>query len=344
MSGTKYKDDSKKVKSNSVRLTKTKFKGGSNENTQDAERYINEIIHNITDDKLNDSKHDADKLCAPGLKFEAGSCARLAVLKEMAKAYNKMVGGNGDEIILSQTIETLHPHRYKFYLVKELEKRIGNNCSTQKCWGTQEFINKMDKIARTEYRKYTHRPNSPQGQFTWLSTTNIDDVIRQYEKNHKDFKYFGAVPMDFATLTQYEISEVNYKQLYDSGIRRLGIVFNLDKSGQPGSHWVSMFSDFNKGQIYYFDSVGKEPTPEVRDLMNLQVRFLKSIGMKNIKTGYNEVPHQKKNTECGVYSIYFILEMLKGKRFEDINNTRISDEEINKYREKYFDKFHLDDG
>jgi hypothetical protein len=344
MSDTRYKEKSKMEKSKSTTFeSRKKFNGGSN-NIQDADTYINEIIHNMTDEKLKESKHDADKLCAPGLKFEGGSCARLVVLKEMAKAYNKMNQNPNDQIKFSETMETLHPHKYKKYLVDELDKRIGPNCSTQKCWGTQEFINHMDKLARSEYLKYTHKPNSPQGRFTWLSTTNIDDVIRQYEKTHKDFKYFGAVPMDFATLPQYEISSVNYKELYDKGIRRLGIVFNLDYSGQPGSHWVSMFTDFNKGTIYYFDSVGKGPTPEVRDLMNLQKGVMKSLGIKNVICDHNKTQHQKKNTECGVYSIYFILQMLNGKDFYDMNGGRISDDEINKYREIFFDKYHLDDG
>ena len=35
---------------------------------------------------------------------------------------------------------------------------------------------------------------------------------------------------------------------------RLGIVYNLDTHNKPGSHWVSVSSNFLEPSIYYFDS------------------------------------------------------------------------------------------
>ena len=32
---------------------------------------------------------------------------------------------------------------------------------------------------------------------------------------------------------------------------------------------------------------------------------------------YNDIQHQKRNTECGIYSIHFITSMLEGKDFDD---------------------------
>ena len=42
-----------------------------------------------------------------------------------------------------------------------------------------------------------------------------------------------------------------------SKIFQIGIVFNLDKHDQEGSHWVSMFIDLKRDGIYYFDSLYK---------------------------------------------------------------------------------------
>ena len=46
----------------------------------------------------------------------------------------------------------------------------------------------------------------------------------------------------------------------------------------------------------------------------------------------NKKQHQKKNSECGVYSMNFIIERLKGKTLKDINKKRIPDELMNEMR------------
>ena len=55
-----------------------------------------------------------------------------------------------------------------------------------------------------------------------------------------------------------------------------------------------------------------------------------------LKVKYNTVQHQRKDTECGVYAINFIVERLNGKSFEDIIENIVPDEEMNRKREFYF--------
>lgn len=279
-------------------------------------------------------------MCAPGLTYEGGSCAKLVVLIELAKAYNKTVNDK-DQIKLSTNIEILNPKKYKQYLVNEISKRVGDKCTNQKCWTKQEFIHQMEDKAREEFMKYTFRPDSPQGKYTWLSTYDIDDAMRQYEKIYPDYKFFGAVPMDFAKLYDLEISNPDYADYYKKGKKRLGLVLNLDDHDQSGSHWVSLFTDLEKGCIYYFDSVGVKPEPRVRALMRKQAEFMKSMGknLDDIKIDYNKVQHQKKNTECGVYSINFLVRMLRGDDFNELCNSPVVDDRINKCRKVYFDKY-----
>ena len=52
----------------------------------------------------------------------------------------------------------------------------------------------------------------------------------------------------------------------------------------------------------------------------------------------NDKRHQYKGSECGVYSINFIERMLNGDKFEDISNSKIPDDVINKKRNIYFYK------
>jgi antitoxin component of RelBE/YafQ-DinJ toxin-antitoxin module len=93
--------------------------------------------------------------------------------------------------------------------------------------------------------------------------------------------------------------------------------------------------------IYYFDSVGVKPEQRVRTLMRQQANFIKEQGIPfdQQKVDSNTIQHQKENTECGVYSMNFIIRMLRGDDFNKLCHTRISDKQINKCRRKYFDKY-----
>ena len=58
--------------------------------------------------------------------------------------------------------------------------------------------------------------------------------------------------------------------------------------------------------------------------------------VKDIDIRYNPIQHQKGQTECGVYSINFLLRLLKGESFTEIIHRKMSDHEINKCRDYYF--------
>lgn len=277
-----------------------------------------------------------DKRCAPGINFDSVSCIKLGLLIKLAQAYNED-SSHKDEIKMSNKLETLNPKKYKRYLVREIHKRVGDKCSSQKCWTEQSFINNMDKFGREELEKFTFRPEGPEGKFEWLNTYNINDVMKQYENKHRDFKYMGTVPMDFDDIDRLGIRKLNYEDLAKKGKTKLGIVFNLDESWKRGSHWVSMYADLKKNKVLYFDSYGLPPEPRVRKLMR---RISKAIEKMNpgsdVIADHNKVRHQFKNSECGVYSINFIVRMLRGDEFKDVCNSKTSDDQINKCRKAYF--------
>jgi hypothetical protein len=311
----------------------------------------------------------------------------------MADAWNK-TGGNA--IPLSQNMSIINPKKYKIYLVHMLGERLKDKCSNQKCWLTLDF---MKNIKPLDY----FRPDSPQGKFEWLSTIDIRDSLKQYEKKYHDLKFFGAVPMDFADLDCYDdINSANYGALYKQGKTKLGYVFNLDESYKSGSHWVAMFVDLAKGHIFYFDSFAQKPEKRVRSLMRKIVRYLtdergmnlnensggsssgsgtgsgsgsgsnsnsnrsiikevkQDIAEKDkkfpksqnpnrsasnggspqnmIRIDYNNIQHQQKNTECGVYSMNFLIRMARGDDFHTLCSNIIRDDKMNKCRKVYFDK------
>jgi hypothetical protein len=87
--------------------------------------------------------------------------------------------------------------------------------------------------------------------------------------------------------------------------------------------------------MYYFDSQGVKPSNHVVKLMenlcqqgdNCNIRFQKL---------YNDIQHQKKNTECGIYSIHFITNMLNGMKFKDYIKVIRDDEKMEQFRDVFY--------
>jgi hypothetical protein len=274
-----------------------------------------------------------DYKCAPSIKFNAGSCIDLPVLIEMARAYNET---NTNKIKLHPKLQTLNPKKYKKYLLKEFKKRYNNVCTTQLCWTQQDFVDKMNEIMRDELTKFTYRPNGPVGKFEWLNTTHLNEVMEQYEKVHKDFKFLGAVPMDFDSLPVLGIKDLNLDDLINMGISKLGIIFNLDNHNQSGSHWVAGYADLKNGKAYFFDSYGIEPDPRARKLLRRFAKYSEEKFNAKVDSIHNETRHQYGNSECGMYSLNFILELLDGKTFNEICAEKIPDTKVNHLRPIFF--------
>lgn len=279
------------------------------------------------------SEKQKDLRCAPDKKFEDDSCIPLDTLVSMANAFNE---NSKNKIKLHSELETLNPSKYKKYLVKEFTEKLSNVCDNQRCWLRQGFINSMKNHVKADLTKNTFRPKGPEGKFTWLNTININDVMGQYEKKYSDFKFLGAVPIDFDELPVLGIKDLNPIKLFDKGIKKLGIVFNLDEHYKDGSHWVASFINMNKGSIYFYDSYGVEPDKRIRAFLRRMARGAKECGVSNIDIRHNKVRHQFKGSECGVYSINFIHRLLDGDSFDKIISDETHDDDMNQNRNLYF--------
>lgn len=272
-----------------------------------------------------------DKKCAPGIKFDGVSCISTDNLKKLAGAYNKYV---------ENSIEIVND---KKELVTKLEETLKDKCEDQKCWVEQKFVRELPDGVKEELYAYTFVPDGPNSKTNnkqWLDTLNINNVMTQYEKKYPEFKFLGAVPRDYADITLHpvDVKSLNYDDLNKKGINKFGIIFNLDKHNQGGSHWVASFADHNKGLVYFFDSYGKiglPPKKEIQKFLNDHYEHIKKKGIKPTLK-YNEMQHQKGGSECGVYSLYFIIQLLEGRTFEDINKERIPDKQMTDFRDKIF--------
>ncbi len=290
-------------------------------------------IDSISTEKV-EAKKIEDKKCAPGLKFEAGSCITLPVLVEMVKAYNK--ANHDKQIRLSCKKEVLHPRRYKKYLLKKIGE-VSKQCNSQVCWTQQDFIKHMNETMKLQLEKFTLRPEGPAGQFKWLNTFDINQVMEQYEPINKKFLFLGAVPMDFEEIKYKGVSDLDLNDAVNNDKNtKFGIIYNLDDHDESGSHWVAGFMDMEDGRIYYYDSYGTAPEKRVVALMNKFSKFYEQNTGKKSDVRYNSKRHQFGNSECGVFSINFILNMLQDKDFDEIIEKGPNDKEVNKLRREFF--------
>ena len=225
----------------------------------------------------------------------------------------------------------------KPYLLTELVNRLDRTCKTQTCLLREEFVRQTGNFDLT-YN--TLRPKGPKRKLQWLSSSDIDQIMLQYVLANKDFEFFGAVPLDFEKIKMpIDFSNFNtvLTNLNKANKHKIGMVFNLDKHNQPGSHWTALYADIKKNQIYFFDSTGYKPENEI---MNLKEQIKKwcitNNPNKKVDMQWNQVKHQFKNSECGVYSVNFIIRMLKGDSFNKISNNPTFDDDINKCRDTYF--------
>jgi len=207
--------------------------------------------------------------------------------------------------------------------------RLKNICSYEYCWLDLDFINEIDdKNLREKIKYFTFKPKMTKTKRDWLNTQDINNVLQQYQELFPTFKFIGALPSDF-----YKVTTVDYNQVlkYD----KIGLVFNLDEHNQPGSHWVAFLVDNKMGTLEYYDSVGKLPNKNIQTFINEMSEYLKKNGY-NYNKLYNTKKHQYENTECGVYSIYFLIQRLFGFDFEYVTKKVVKDKQMNRFRNVIF--------
>jgi len=288
----------------------------------------------------------------------------------------------------------------KAALWRELQERFAPVCQAdESCWiEDRELMADLRRRHPSVYDAVVNHVFKPRGtkkRFDWLSTTNIDEVMFQYERYFAglNFVYLGCVPSDFYLLEKFPAAKLLRAD-------RAAIIFNLDSSNQPGSHWVALhmhwdgdtepvpdashsiallkrngisggsndelrdsFETWRSQQeggdpnvaaltschgrvqdllggkaanrnpltLEYFDSTGAKPNRNITKTIDMiRDMFPGSAACRNT------MEHQKLNTECGVYSMYFVLQRLEGRSFRDINRERISDAAMNQYRDDLY--------
>jgi hypothetical protein len=210
---------------------------------------------------------------------------------------------------------------------------------------------------------------------SWLSNFDIMDVLNQYENTHPQFRFIGPSSIDYDTkieispnksrcvckkLCEFQLNDhIQYsKNKTKQPVEKIGIIFNMDPHDKRGSHWVSMFIDITENFIFYFDSNGNAIPKQIQKFSQTVMDQGKNMTPpKYFELHQNtKTEHQMKNTECGMYCLYFIITMLlrekeisynkegggtrdkmtKKELFHLFKNTRIPDEFVFGKRDEYF--------
>jgi len=228
---------------------------------------------------------------------------------------------------------------------KLLTEYLSDVCNKESCWIKQkkefgQISNEItDSFAPESPAEWKKNPNE------WLSSVDIMKVMKQYEKAYKCFDFIGPTPIDFDTRKIYgecvweELCNFNLAKQIKDGKTKIGIIFNTDPHDKPGQHWISMFINIKQNHIFFFDSTGDGPSPEIMKLVDrIKEQGLSLNPKKVFKFDSNEgIEHQYGNTECGMYSLFFIVHMLEDKLTEHYLKTHIlKDKYMENFRKIYF--------
>ncbi len=216
----------------------------------------------------------------------------------------------------------------------ELQSRLRAKCKT----GRAECI--VASLLR--------RPRAPKewavNRYEWLSSDDIDAIEKNYAELFNDYYYVGSVPIDFDLQDETRkclvsaLCAMKLEELYKKGKHRIGIVINTDPHDGPGQHWVAVFCDIRPELEYprftYFDSYAMTPEPEIKTLMRRWKKQWDTTGIhsKPMKLTYNKTRHQYKDSECGMYCLYFHYACLMMLPMDE----KIPDEVINAFRNLLF--------
>jgi len=274
-------------------------------------------------------------------KSDIKTCFTNEALLQIRDAYNKK------HPITEQIITTTNPTE----IWKSLQHKM--QCNSDDC-----FLKELqNNIVRQKLENRFFSPKQPNKWKTnpneWLSNYDLDNVMKQYEEAYPEYKFIGPTFIDFnkrirGKCVSEELCAFQLSKFMNLDKKKIGVIFNLDRHDQDGSHWVSLYIDIDAKFVFYFDSAGSRIPANIKRLVD---EIVKQGG--EVMRFYQNYPkiHQRGGTECGVYSLFFLVTMLTNRRGGDIDEpefktpiekiqffkkANLTDQYIEKFRGIYF--------
>lgn len=226
---------------------------------------------------------------------------------------------------------------------------------------TEECVLKDPRFAKYEIRDIVHvsldriKPDGPANSTALLNNENIDNVLNKLTKQHKGFYHMDFQMIDFAGEKDYsgdwaikkgvkiyptDLGKIDMaRDVVAKGFKTFGVVMNTDVRTGGGIHWFSLFCDFRTSPytVEYYNSSGNKPVRQIQDWLIKTEDNLKSAGHKAKIVALSGLVHQKDSeTECGLYSLYYIWNRLNSVPPGNFQIKRVPDANMIKFRKMCF--------
>ena len=184
------------------------------------------------------------------------------------------------------------------------------SCERESCWAANNKTISNRAFAPKMPKSWKKNINE------WLSSDEIEKVLKQYEKMYPEFKFIGPSPTDYFvmeygnTCVWEELCKFDLESYLKKGKTKIGVVFNLDPHYKSGSHWVALFINTESRSICYFDSTGARIHKYIHRFRKEVQKQAEKLNLKYTFDSNFNVEHQFHNTECGMYVLFFLITML----------------------------------
>lgn len=192
-----------------------------------------------------------------------------------------------------------------------------------------------------------------------LNNKQIDVVLDQLELLYPDFfnfhismlnfeEYDGALHQ-FLTVADkcvtgkglpytFQLHETREQKEILKKKSRFACVVNSDRLGGIGKHWTCIFIDLTgRPTVEFFNSSGNAP---YREIVSWQIKCCKRLG-EVLGEPVEFIPvtnirHQRGDTECGVYCLYYIWDRLQGMSYKKYKHDEVPDDVVTVFRKTIY--------
>lgn len=283
-----------------------------------------------------DKEYVFSKICANSTD---GNCLGNEKLKEL-KSKSELAGNK--ELLSAINAAISDPTN------SELQRQIMYHKGITDILADEEFVDTLIKGFKVP---------APQGN-KLFSNFNIDLILGQLHEMVPTFKNYNCVLMDFHTnnsepLTQASMPNSQLIAGIKSGeIATFGTIPNtLVSTGDTSKvgHWVALFGDFRDDanshldsngiwSVEYYNSTGNNaPAGMYKWMQQLAETIQSECNHKCVALNVSNVSSQQGPSECGIYSLHYIICRLMGIPYKHFREDKIPDKSIEKIRKIFVD-------